>query len=146
MPVQDPLALQDPRVASLVQYAINVEKSMFENATSRVSGCVMCVGGGACVMVLGHYLQEEYYQLLAERIYRIRKELDERKRLKRIQGLFSWCVLSRGGSAEVCCCSVRHWDSYRQYCHPEWWPRTRAAAWQHPPTGYSLTPGDSLRT
>lgn len=37
VPVQDPLALQDPRVASLVQYAINVEKSMFENAASRVS-------------------------------------------------------------------------------------------------------------
>ena len=37
VPLQDPVALQDPRVAHLVQYAINVEKSMFENARSRVS-------------------------------------------------------------------------------------------------------------
>ena len=37
VPLQDPVALQDPRVAHLVQYAIIVEKSTFENARSRVS-------------------------------------------------------------------------------------------------------------
>ena len=37
VPLQDPVAMQDPRIAHLVQYAINVEKSMFENARSRVS-------------------------------------------------------------------------------------------------------------
>ena len=59
-PVQDPKALQDQRVASLIQYSMKVEKAMFETATS----------------------QEEYYQLVAEKIYRIRKELEERRKAK----------------------------------------------------------------
>ena len=59
-PIQNPHALQDQRVSSLIQYAMKVEKAMFETATSR----------------------EAYYQLLAEKIYRIRKELEERKRMR----------------------------------------------------------------
>ena len=59
-PVQDPMALQDRHVASLIQYSMKVEKAMFETATS----------------------QEEYYQLVAEKIYRIRKELEERRKAK----------------------------------------------------------------
>ena len=47
-------------MSSLIQYAMKVEKAMFETATSR----------------------ETYYQLLAEKIYRIRKELEERKKMR----------------------------------------------------------------
>ena len=59
-PVSEPVALQDRQVTSLIQYAMKVEKAMFETATSR----------------------EEYYQLLAEKIYRIRKELEQRRMMK----------------------------------------------------------------
>ena len=59
-PNPNPHALQDQRFSSLVQYAMNVEKAMFEMATGR----------------------EKYYQLLAEKIYRIRKELEERRKMK----------------------------------------------------------------
>ena len=59
-PVSDPVALQDRRVTSLIHYAMKVEKAMFETVTSR----------------------EEYYQLLAEKIDRIRKELEQRRMMK----------------------------------------------------------------
>ena len=60
MPIQNPTVMQDQRVNSLIQYAMKVENVMFETASSR----------------------EEYYKLLAEKIYRIRKELEDRKRSK----------------------------------------------------------------
>ena len=59
-PIQNPHALQDPRVSGYIQYAMKTEKAMFEKATSR----------------------EAYYQLLAELIYRIRKKLAERKKTR----------------------------------------------------------------
>ncbi|XP_064405580.1 uncharacterized protein LOC135350651 isoform X3 [Halichondria panicea] len=59
-PVHDPIALRDARVKSLIQYSMKVEKVMFEAAQNR----------------------EEYYKLIAQKIYLIRKELEDRKRNK----------------------------------------------------------------
>ena len=81
--------LQDRRVASFIQYAMKVEKAMFEVATS----------------------QEEYYQLLAEKIYRIRKELEERRKVKEIQER-----MRVGGG----------WHMYTTYV-TELWPTSGAA-------------------
>jgi len=54
------MALQDKRFDSPIQYAMKVEKAIFEAATSR----------------------DQYYQLMAEKIYQIHRELEQRRRVK----------------------------------------------------------------
>lgn len=61
-PTQDHNIYKDPRLANLVQYAVKTECEMYEQARD----------------------QEEYFHLLAERIYKIQKEFEDKQRTRNI--------------------------------------------------------------
>lgn len=87
-PTPDPAALEDRRMKNLVAYARKVEGDMYETANNRVCSPVLIRGiilpsdNTFLILSLFVSLQAEYYHLLAEKIYKIQKELEEKRRTR----------------------------------------------------------------
>ena len=108
-PVHDPVALQDRRVHSLIQYAMKVSPTLKEHThstpaklqhkykllCSRSVPDTCCTCKSKALLLCVHAVQvekamfdsasnrEDYYKLLAQKIYHIRKELEDRKKIKK---------------------------------------------------------------
>uniref|UniRef100_A0A914PMG0 histone acetyltransferase n=1 Tax=Panagrolaimus davidi TaxID=227884 RepID=A0A914PMG0_9BILA len=77
-PSPDPAAVHDQRIKDLISYARKIEKEIFEKAESK----------------------EEYYEMLAAKIYRIQKELAE-KRNRRVEMFFRNDLRIEGPSYDI---------------------------------------------
>ena len=79
--------IHDPKVANLMSYAKKVESVIFGMANSRV--CYFNQGLSNILMQMSNFkvkrkyffyiFQSEYYHLLAEKIYNIQRELEEKR-------------------------------------------------------------------
>lgn len=85
VPAPDLSSMPENRVQDLFNYALKIEKEMFEQANNLVFLFLILFCGRKEKFkekfVL--FLQDEYYNLLAQKIYKIKKELAEKKQ-KRI--------------------------------------------------------------
>lgn len=99
-PTPDPAALKDRRMENLVAYARKVEGDMYESANSRVrrrkTDAFMKAWPICFIPSIVFCFQDEYYHFLAEKIYKIQKELEEKRRSRLQKQIINQASITQG--------------------------------------------------